>query len=162
MRQAIAVVRSIASDKRLVLYGLILAGLHVAGILLLYDLLSEFDMIPHFWFGYVLSEYSSTGANSINLQQRLKQKLREVGWLTADLRTTDVIIRLSGFLLIGGLIWESLELFFNPLAGVPADSFFAFPITMSNIDGFLDVTIGLVGASLAFLIRFRTENGKVD
>jgi len=117
MRQAIAVVRSIASDKRLVLYGLILAGLHVAGILLLYDLLSEFDMIPHFWFGYVLSEYSSTGANSINLQQRLKQKLREVGWLTADLRTTDVIIRLSGFLLIGGLIWESLELFFNPLVG---------------------------------------------
>jgi len=162
MFQAITVVRSIASEKRLVLYGLLLVGLHAAGILLLYRLVSEFDMIPHFWFGYVLSEYSSTGANSMKLQQRLTQKLRKAGWLTADLRTTDIIIRFGGFLLIGGLIWESLELFFNPLVGVPADSFFAFPITLSTIDGFLDVTIGLVGATLAFLVSSRIKNVKGD
>jgi hypothetical protein len=63
----------------------------------------------------------------------------------------DLVVRLTGFLLIGGLLWETSELFLSPLVGITPDSFFAFPITLRNIDGTIDVTVGAIGASLAFL-----------
>jgi len=153
MDQAGTVIKSIVMDKRLVSYGLLLLALHIAGILLLYHLISEFDILPHFWFGYVLSEYSSTGANSLNLQLRLTGKFQKHGWARANLRQVDFLVRLAGFLLIGGLLWEWSELLFSPLIGIKPDSFFAFPITLRNIDGTIDVTIGVVGATLAFLIE---------
>ncbi len=155
MHQAITVVKAIASDRRLVVYGIVLVVLQAVGTLFLRYLFSEFDMVPHFWFGYVLSEYSSTGANSLSLQQHWTERLRKAGWSAADWGKTDFVIRLVGFLLIGGLVWESFEVVFNPLVGAPVDSFFAFPITLSSIDGFLDVSIGLVGATLAFLVSSR-------
>lgn len=149
-----AVVRSIVLDRRLALFGLILVGLHAAGILLLYDVLPEFDMVSHFWFGYVLSEYSSKGASALNLQPLLTKQLQKRGWTISEVdRKADFLVRLSGFLLIGGLFWELLEVFSNPLFGVPVDSFFSLPITLSSIDGCLDVTIGLLGAILAFIIN---------
>jgi hypothetical protein len=135
----------------MVIYGLLLLALHVIGILAVYSLIPEFDIINHLWFGYVLSEYSSRGASSLNLQMSLTKKLRRHGWLKADFRRVDLVVRLTGFLLIGGLLWETSELFLSPLVGITPDSFFAFPITLRNIDGTIDVTVGAIGASLAFL-----------
>lgn len=143
MHKAKVMILAIAADKRLVLHGFILLGLHITGALFLYDLVPEFDNLPHFWFGYVLSEYSSKGATSIGLQNRLG----------ADHNRVDFLIRLVGFLLVGGLLWESAELFLSPVFGIKPDSFFAFPVTLRNIDGALDVTIGAIGASVAFLIK---------
>jgi len=149
-------VRSIASDRRLVLYGLILVGLHSAAILLLNDILPEFDMVSHFWFGYVLSEYSSKGASALNLQRRLTRQFQKRGWTILEIdRKADLLVRLSGFLLIGGLFWELLEAFFNPLFGMPVDSFFSLPMTIVNVDGFLDVTIGSIGVIVAFAVSSR-------
>jgi len=152
MEQAETVIKSIATDKQLIFYGFLLLALHVAGMLYLYKRVSEFDIIPHTWFGYVLSEYSSRGGVSISLQLRLTQKLQKSGWKTASFSKVDFLVRLTGFLLIGGLFWEWAELFFSPLFGIQPDSFFAFPLTLRNIDGTLDVTVGVVGATLAFLM----------
>jgi len=155
MAQAVKVVKSIATDKKLVYYGVILLALHVVGILFLYDLIYEFDIVPHFWFGYVLSEYSSKGANSVNLQVRLTEESQKHGWATVTPRQVDFLVRLIGFLLVGGLFWEWAELTFSPLIGIVPDSFFAFPITMQNIDGAVDVAVGIIGATLAFLIKHK-------
>lgn len=150
LNQATTIIKSITSDKKLVFYGLLLLALHIAGILIFYELLPEIDIINHFWFGYVLSEYSSKGANSLSLQMRLAEKFRKHGWATADFKQVDFLVRLAGFLLIGGLFWEGLELFSSLLLGIVPDSFFAFPITLRNIDGAIDVTVGVIGATLAF------------
>jgi len=149
MFQVKAVIKSMVLDKKLVLYGLLLLALHMAGILLLYEIIPEIDILNHFWFGFVLSEYSSRGANSLNLQLLLAEKFRKHGWAT-NLRQVDFLVRLAGFLVIGGLLWEGLELFFSPILGIAPDSFFAFPITLRNIDGAIDVTVGVMGAILAF------------
>ena len=58
---------SIAKDKRLVFYGLVLLILHALGIVVLYRVISEFYNVPHFWFGYVLSAYSGKAASAVNL-----------------------------------------------------------------------------------------------
>jgi len=160
MYQARTVIKSIATDKRLVSYGLLLPALHIAGILFIYKHLPEFDNVPHFWFGYVLSEYSSRGANSLNLQFRLTEKFQKHGWATANLGQVDFLVRLVGFLLVGGLFWEWSELFFSHLFGIKPDSFFAFPITLRNIDGAIDVSVGVIGATLAFLISTKRTSEK--
>jgi len=160
MQQAALFVKSIVKDKRLVFYGLILLALHVSGMLLLYRLFSEFDVLPHFWFGFVLSEYWSRGSASLNLQSNLADRFQKHGWTAASFRKVDFLVRLTGFLLVGGLFWEWAELSFSPLLGIKPDSFFAFPITLRNIDGALDVTMGIIGATLAFLIDTRRRKQK--
>jgi len=161
MHQAVTVIRSIATDTRLVFYGLLLLALHIAGTLFLYRRIPEFDNIPHIWFGYVLSEYSSRGAASIDLQTRLTKRLRKHD-LATNFQQMDFVVRLAGFLLIGGLFWELAELFFSPLLGIKPDSFFAFPITLQNIDGALDVATGVIGATLAFLIATKQTKEKAE
>ncbi len=158
MEQARTIIQSIAVDKKLVSYGLLLLAFHIVGILFFYHIIPEFDILPHFWFGYVLSEYSSRGANSLNLQFRLTEKFENHGWATLNLRRADFLVRLAGFLLIGGLFWESAELLFSPLLGIKPNSFFTFPITPRNIDGALDITVGVIGATLAFLLANKTGN----
>jgi len=158
MDQARTVIKSVAMDKRLVSYGLLLLALHVMGILFIYDLAPEFDIVPHFWFGCVLSEYSSRGANSLGLQLRLVEKFQKRGWGGANFGQVDFLVRFIGFLLIGGLFWEGLELFSSLLRGIEPESFFAFPITMRNIDGAVDVTVGVIGATLAFFIKQRANS----
>jgi len=150
LNQATTIIKSITSDKKLVFYGLLLLALHIAGILIFYAVLPEIDVINHFWFGYVLSEYSSKGTNSLSLQMRLAEKIRKHGWATPGFEQVDFLVRLAGFLLIGGLFWEGLELFSSLLLGIVPDSFFAFPITLRNIDGAIDVTVGVIGATLTF------------
>ena len=67
LNRATTIIKSITSDKKLVFYGLLLLALHTAGALIFYELIPEFDIINHFWFGYVLSEYSSKDANFLSL-----------------------------------------------------------------------------------------------
>jgi len=153
MEKAKTIIVSILLDKRLVFYGLFLLVIQIVGVLLFYDRIPEYDILPHLWFGYVLSEYTSKGANSLNLQSRLTEKFQQHGWPTANPRRIDFLLRFAGFLLIGGLFWESAELFVSPLIGRVPDSFFAFPITLSNIDGAIDVAVGALGATVAFFIR---------
>jgi len=123
MQQAALFIKSIVKDKQLVSYGLVLLGLHVSGMLLLYRLFSEFDVVSHFWFGFVLSEYSSRGSASLNLQSDLLEKFQKHGWATASFGKVDFLVRMAGFLLVGGLFWESAELLFSPFLGIKPDSF---------------------------------------
>jgi len=148
-------VASIVRDKRLVAYVLLLLVLHLSGALFLYKIVTEFDNVPHFWFGYVLSECSNKAGRSVNLQSRLAAWLQNHRGTTVSFRQADFLVRLVGFLLIGGLFWETAELTFSHYFGMPSDPFFAFPITLHNIDGALDVSVGIVGATLAFLISNR-------
>jgi len=145
-------VASIVSDKRLVAYGLLLLVLHLMGVLFLYDVVAEYDSVPHFWFGYVLSECSSKAARSVNLQSRLASGFPDSSGTTISLRQADFVVRLLGFLLIGGLFWEGAEIAFSRHLGFRSDSFFAFPITLRNIDGALDVSVGVLGATVAFIM----------
>jgi hypothetical protein len=143
---------SIAKDKRLVFYGLVLLILHALGIVVLYDVIPEFDNVPHFWFGYVLSAYSSKASSAVNLQSRLCLGIQKRWWTTFSIRQADLLLRLGGFLLVGGLFWEWAELAFSGYLGIRPDSFLAFPITLHNIDGTLDVSVGTLGAVAAFLV----------
>jgi len=155
-----AAVESIVGDRGLVAYGLLLLVLHVLGVLFLYDVVAEYDNVPHFWFGYVLSEYSSKAAYSVGLQSRLASGFRNSG-VTIRLRQADFLVRLIGFLLIGGLLWEGLEIALSRYFGFCPDSFFSFPITLRNIDGALDVSMGVLGATVAFIITIRkTDRGR--
>jgi len=148
-------VTSTLGDKRLVSYMFLLLALHISGVLLIYRVVTEFDIVPHFWFGYVLSEYSSKAAYSVNLQPQLAGKLQNHSWKNMSTRQIDFLLRLAGFLLVGGLFWEGSELAFSSYLGIQTDSFFAFPITLGNIDGAIDVLVGILGAVLAFLVANR-------
>jgi len=150
-------VQSIVEDNRLAAYLLLLLALHVSGVLLLYRVFSEFDIVPHFWFGYVLSECSSKAAYSVNLQSQLAARFYKRSVTTSSFRQMDFLLRLVGFLLVGGLFWEGAELAFSGYLGMQPDSFFAFPITLRNIDGALDVSVGIIGAFLAFLVAARKK-----
>jgi len=150
MKQILTMIRSILSDKRLILCGLPLSTLHLIGMIILYDIVLEFDLVTHFLFGFVISEYTSRGAYSIGLHDFLTEKLRKHKEFTRSSRRIDLLIRLSGFLLIGGLMWESAEFFIGPLIGRPADPFFTLPIDLHNIDGVMDVTMGAVGSIVAW------------
>lgn len=64
MKQILTMIRSTLSDKRLILCGLLLLTLHLIGMIILYDIVPEFDLVTHFLFGFVISEYTSRGAYS--------------------------------------------------------------------------------------------------
>jgi len=150
MKQILRMIESILSDKRLALCGLLLLTLHLIGMIILYGAVPEFDLVTHFLFGFILSEYTSRGAYSIGLHNFLTEKLRKRKQFMRSSRRIDLSIRLSGFLLIGGLMWESAELFIGPLIGRPADPFFTLPINLHNIDGTIDITMGAVGSIAAW------------
>jgi len=138
-------VGAILLDRRLVSAGLLLLAVLFLDFLLLHQIVPELDTLEHFLFGFVLSEFTSKTANSTALEKSLTRRLR---W--RDSRRVDLLIRLLGFLLIGGLVWEASELFLFPLFGSTPDPFFAFPITLANIDGTIDVGVGVLGCILAW------------
>jgi len=150
MKQILTMIRTIISDKRLVLWGLLLSTLHLIGMIILYDIVPEFDLVTHFLFGFVISKYTSRGAYSIGLHDFLTEKLRKHKRFTRSSRRIDLLIRISGFLLIGGLMWESAEFFIGPLIWRPPDPFFTLPINLHNVDGAIDVTMGAVGSIVAW------------
>jgi len=129
---------------------LALLALHILGILILYDVIPEFDLVNHFLFGFLISESVSKGAHSVGLHEVLTKKLHKHEWFRKSVRRVDLLIRFSGFFLIGALLWESAEFLFGPLIGYPADPFFTLPINMHKVDGAMDVTIGSIGTAWAW------------
>jgi hypothetical protein len=150
MGQIWPIVKSIVPDRKLISCWLTLLALHILGILILYDVIPEFDLVNHFLFGFLISESVSKGAHSVGLHKVLTKKLHKHEWFRKSVRRVDFLIRFSGFFLIGALLWESAEFLIGPLIGYPADPFFTLPINMHNIDGAMDVTIGSIGTALAW------------
>jgi len=149
------IVRAILLDKMLVSVILLLLAVDLLDILFLHSIVPELDILEHFLFGFALSELASKTANSIALDELLTKKLRQKGS-----RRADLLIRLMGFFLIGGLLWEASELFVFPLFGYTPDPFFSFPITLGNIDGMIDVVVGVVGCFVAwYLAKLRLSRG---
>jgi len=151
------IVKSILLDKRLVSVGCLLLALVFLDSQLpcgLHPVISELDTLEHFLFGFVLSDLVSKTASSTVLSGLLKKKF---GWENS--RRADLLIRLLGFLVIGGLAWELSELFIFPLLGRKPDAFLSFPITLKNIDGTIDVTVGTLGCLVAWhLAKFPAPN----
>lgn len=150
VERILTIVRSILSDERLVSYGLLLLALHITGRLVLYRIFTEFDIVTHFLFGFVISEYVSKGARNIGLHETLADKLHGNKWFTTSPRHVDFLIRILGFFLIGGLFWESAEFFLGLLFRRPPYPFFTLPINPRNIDGLIDVTVGMLGTLAAW------------
>lgn len=147
------IIRAILSDKRLISAGLLLLGVVFVDFLLpcgLHPIVSELDTLSHFLFGFVLSELVSKTATSMTLDELLSKKLG-----LKDPRRVDLLIRLLGFLLIGGVLWELSEQFVFPMFGSKPDKFFSLPITLKNIDGTIDVTVGVAGCVIAWYLRTR-------
>lgn len=112
---------------------------------------SELDILEHFLFGFIISEAAGRVATSIGTGKWLIKSISK-----ENLPQSDLFVRLLGFLIIGGLLWESLERFLFPAFGVPCNPFFAFPITLHNIDGTIDVTVGILGCMWAWFTAKRT------
>lgn len=134
-------------DTRLVSVGFLLLAVVILDFLFLHLIIPELDTLEHFLFGFVLSEFANNTASSLALDELLTRKLGQ-----KDSQRVNLLIRLLGFLLIGGLLWEGSERFFFPLFGSTPESFFSFPITLSNIDGTIDVTVGAVGCFMAWYL----------
>jgi len=149
------IIRAILRDKTLVSVILLLLAVDLLDILFLHLIVPELDMLEHFLFGFALSELASKTANSIALDELLTKKFRRKGPRSADLP-----IRLLGFFLIGGLLWEASESFVFPLFGYAPEPFFSFPITLRNIDGMIDVVVGTLGCFVAwYLAKLRLSHG---
>ena len=138
------IVRAVLLDKRVVLVGFLLLAVDFLDIAFLHAIVPELDILEHFLFGFVLSDITSKTANSVALNELLSSKLGQ-----KDPRRVDLLIRLLGFLLVGGLLWEASEKFVFPLFGYVPDPFFSYPITLTNIDGMIDVTVGIVACLIA-------------
>jgi hypothetical protein len=144
------IVKSILLDKRLVSVGcLLLAVVFVDSQLPcgLHPIRSELDTLEHFLFGFVLSDLASVTVSSTALNELLRRKFGQ-----KDPRRVDLLIRLLGFFFIGGVLWELSERFLFPLLSRSPDPFFTFPITLKNIDGTIDVTVGAIGCFIAWYL----------
>jgi hypothetical protein len=149
------IIRAILLDKRLISVGFLLLAIVTTDYLLprgLHPIFSELDILEHFLFGFVLSELASKTANSMSLDKSLSRIFRQ-----KDSERVDLMIRLLGFLLIGGVLWELSERLVFPLFGFPPNPFFSLPITLPNIDGTIDVTVGAVGCFVAWHLRPHME-----
>lgn len=153
------IIRAILLDKRLISVGFLLLAIVSIDFLLprgLHPILSELDILEHFLFGFVLSELVSKTANSMALDELVSRKFGQ-----KDSRRVDLLIRLLGFLLIGGVLWELSERLVFPLFGSPPNPFFSLPITLTNIDGTIDVTVGALGCFVAWYLRPRIEKSSI-
>lgn len=134
-------------DTRLVSVGFLLLAVVFLDFLFLHVIIPELDTLEHLLFGFVLSEFANNTASSLALEELLTRKLGQ-----KDSQRVNLLIRLLGFLLIGGLLWEGSERFVFPLFGSTPEPFFSFPITPTNIDGTIDVTVGAVGCFMAWYL----------
>lgn len=132
-------------DSRVVFPFLLLLITLFINHFLVRPIFSELDILEHFLFGFVLSEAASQVAAAAGVEEWLAQGAGRI-----HVRQLNLLIRFFGFLLIGGLLWESLEYLLLPAFGVPYNPFFALPITLHNIDGMIDVTVGSLGCLLAW------------
>ena len=100
-------------DTRLVSVGFLLLAVVILDFLFLHLIIPELDTLEHFLFGFVLSEFANNTASSLALEELLTRKLGQ-----KDSQRVNLLIRLLGFLFIGGLLWEASERFFFPLLGL--------------------------------------------
>ena len=145
------VIKTILLDKRSMSVGLLLLLVIFLDFLLpcgLHPIVSELDILEHFLFGFVLSELVSKTANVTNLNKLIYRKFGP-----KDPKRVDLLTRLLGFLLIGGVFWELSERVIFPLFGATPDPFFSLPLTLANIDGTIDVAVGVVGCFIAWYLR---------
>jgi len=112
----------------------------------LQTIFSELDILEHFLFGFVLSQLTSNFMRITGLDRRL------IRWSNERISASqgDLFVRLLGFLFIGGVLWEGSERFLFPTFGAQCNPFFAFPITLHNIDGALDVSVGILGSIVSW------------
>ena len=139
--------RTLLLDGRLVLAGFLLLAVIFVDFLFLHRIVPELDSLEHFLFGFVLSQLSSRAANAMALDESLTRRLGH-----KDSRRADLLVRLMGFFLLGGLLWEASERYVFPLFGSRPEPFFSFPITIANVDGTIDVAVGTVGCLLAWYL----------
>ena len=148
-------VRALLKNRSLVLAGFLLLAVVFLDFRFLYPIVPELDILEHFLFGFVLSQFSSRVANSMALDELLARRLGQ-----KDPRRVDLLIRLIGFFLIGGLLWEASESFVFPLFGYTPNPFLSFPVTLENIDGMIDVAVGTVACLVAwYLAKLRLSHG---
>lgn len=138
-------VKAVLFDRRVVLPGFLLLAVVFLDFLFLHPIILELDILEHFLFGFVLSESASKSTSAAGLNKHLIRRLNK-----RSVRQADLLIRLLGFLLIGGLLWEFSERFLFPMFGATYNPFFALPITLHNIDGTIDVTVGTLGCITAW------------
>ena len=145
-RDSICVLVKVIFDKKVVSVFLLLLVIVFVDNFLLRPYFSELDIVEHFLFGFMLSETSS----------RIS-KVRALRKLVArpTLRL-DLLVRLSGFLIIGGLLWESMEYSLFPNFGFTTHPFFTFPITPDNVDGAVDISVGIFGCLSAWYLAKKT------
>jgi len=139
-------------DRRVIFPFLLLLLIVLVDSFFVRAIFSELDTLEHFLFGFIISEAVGQAAA---FHYAGKSSVKSIS--IEQLRQSDLLIRLFGFLIIGGLLWESLECFLFPLFGVPCNPFFMFPITLRNIDGAIDVTVGILGCLLAWYNAKRTS-----
>ena len=143
---SISVLCKVMFDKKVVSVFLLLLVIVFVDNFILQPHFSELDIVEHFLFGFVLSETSGKIS-----------KIRALGKpVTKPTFRHDLLIRLSGFLIIGGLLWESMEYFLFPKFGVATHPFFAFPITLHNVDGVVDIAVGILGCLSAWYLTKKT------
>jgi hypothetical protein len=149
------VIVAIFRDKTLISAIVLLLAVDILDILFLHPIVPELDILEHFLFGFALSELSYRTANSSGLQEWLTRKIR-----TKNSQSTNLLLRLTGFFLVGGLLWEASESFLFPMFGYTPNQFFSFPATLANMDGVVDVVVGAVGCFVAwYLARLRLSRG---
>lgn len=142
-------------DRKVLVPGLLLLALLAADILILFRFVPEIDTLEHFLFGFVLSELSVRFANYYGLDKRVAR-------LGMSSNGVNLAIRLLGFILVGGLLWELTELLIFPLFGVPYNPFLEFPITPRNADGAIDVGVGVLGCLIAWRFDVSQSNAPSD
>jgi hypothetical protein len=133
------------SAKRVVLPFLLLLAVLFIDHFFVRSIFSELDILEHFIFGFIISEAASRIAISVGIAEWMRNRQSK-----KNIRTLDLSVRLVAFLVLGGLLWESLECFLLPAVGWQCNPFFASPITLHNVDGTIDVAVGILGCILAW------------
>jgi len=139
--------REVIGDKKILFPASLLLLLVLIDTLFLKLIFSELDIPEHFLFRFVLSEIASKTATMAGLKNRLVGSANK-----GILSNSNLIIRLFGFLFIGGLLWESVEYLLFPAISFTYNPFFKFPITLHNIDGTIDIIVGFFGCLTAWYI----------
>jgi hypothetical protein len=146
MKKIWVMIKEILLDKKVVLSGSLLLLVVFVDFFFLQTISSELDILEHFLFGFVLSQLTSNFVRITGLDRRL------IRWSNERISASqgDLFLRLLGFLFIGGVLWEGSERFLLPTFGVPYNPFFTFPVTLHNIDGVLDVSVGILGSIVSW------------
>ena len=139
-------IRTLLFDRRILLSSTCLLGIVAADHILLQRYFSELDILEHFLFGFVISEVTNRLTKLTGWDRRLFKVMK-----LSNTHREDFLVRLLGFLVLGVLVWEGLEWAVFPNFGVPYNPFFSFPLTLHNIDGMLDVAVGILGCAVAWV-----------